>query len=117
MTITSELLGKLGGSEVNQIPVSVTASGGSGSKHILHTVEVPEGQTWLVILHGNIQSSVNASNSSADLYIGDTLYDGNTENGITGLAHVGTGTIEVGLRRKRSNQSDSFTGTLYTVKM
>ena len=117
MTITSELIGKLGGSEVNQIPVSVTASGGSGSKHILHTVEVPEGQTWLVILQGDLQSTMGGTSSSADLYIGDTLYDGNTENGINGLAHVGTGTIEVGLRRNYSNRSDAFTGTVYTVRL
>lgn len=117
MAITSELIGKLGGSDVDQTPVEVTASGGRGSEGLLHTVEVPEGQTWLVILHGNLQSFVNDTNSSAHLYIGDTVHNGNATNGITGLAHVGTGTIEVGLRRNYANQSDSFTGHLYTVKL
>lgn len=115
MTITSELIGKLGGSDVDTVPVEGTASGGSGSREVLHTVEVPAGETWLVILIGNLQNA--STTSGAHLYIGDTVLDGRPESGITGLAHVGTGTIDVGLRRKRSNQSDSFTGHLYTVKL
>ena len=117
MTITSELLGKLGGSDVNQLPVEVTASGGSGSKAVMHTVEVPEGRTWLVILIGNLQNASGGSSSRAHLYIGDTVHDGSPEDGIHGLAHVGTGTIEVGLRRRYSNRSDAFTGTVYTVQL
>ena len=116
MTITSELLGKLGGSDVNQVPVEVTASGGRDSRTVFHTVEVPEGETWLVILHGNLQSASSGSNG-AQLYIGATVLDGWPENGITGLAHAGTGTIDVGLHRKYDYQSDTFTGTVYTVRM
>ena len=115
MTITSELIGKLGGSDVDKVPVGVTASGGSDSKEVLHTVEVPEGETWLVILIGNLQNA--STTSGAHLYIGATVLDGRPESGITGLAHVGTGTIDVGLRRKRSAQSDTFTGHVYTVKL
>lgn len=115
MTITSELIGKLGGSDVEVTPVEVTASGGSGSKAVMHTVEVPAGETWLVILHGNLQNA--STTSGAYLYIENTVLDGRPDDGITGLAHVGTGTIEVGLRRNRGNQSDSFTGHLYTVKL
>lgn len=115
MTITSELLGKLGGSDVNQVPVEVTASGGRDSREVLHTVEVPEGETWLVILIGNLR---NASASyGAHLYIENTVLDGKPDSGITGLAHVGTGTIEVGLRRNRNPQSDTFTGHVYTVRL
>ena len=117
MTITSELLGKLGGSDVNQIPVSVTASGNRYSDELIHTIEVPDGQTWLVILIGDLQSFMSGTNSSAHLYIGDTVHNGYPESGITGLAHVGTGMIEVGLRRNYNNQSDSFTGHLYTVRL
>ena len=51
MAITSEIIGKLGG-RVEEVPVSGTASGVSGSEEILHTVEVPEGETWLVAAIG-----------------------------------------------------------------
>ena len=51
MAITSEIIGKLGGgSEVEVTPVEGTASGSWGSEMVLHTVEVPAGETWLVAL-------------------------------------------------------------------
>ena len=48
MAITSEIIGKLGGADVEVTPVSGTTSGSSGSEVILHTIEVPVGETWLV---------------------------------------------------------------------
>ena len=117
MAITSEIIGKLGGgAEVEQIPVEVAASGGVGSEEVIHTVEVPEGETWLVALHGDLQSAATAS-KSADLIIGTTKIPPRAPNGITGLAHVGTGTIEVKIVRQNSYGSDSFTGHVYTVKL
>ena len=56
MAITSELIGKLGGADVEVTPVEGAASGAWGSEEVLHTVEVPAGETWLVALYGNLQS-------------------------------------------------------------
>ena len=73
MAITSEIIGKLGGGAgVEVAPVSGTASGGSGSEVILHTVEVPVGETWLVVVYGNLNGAYSDNYSSPQIYIGDT---------------------------------------------
>ena len=118
MAITSELIGKLGGgAEVEVTPVEGTASGAWGSEEVFHTVEVPEGETWLVALYGNLQSFSSGGTSSAQLVIGTTMLPPRASNGIIGLAHVGAGTIDVKLHRNNSSGSDSFTGHVYTVKL
>ena len=117
MAITSELIGKLGGgSEVEVVPVSVTASGDSGSEEVFHTVTVPEGETWLAVVYGNLQSSATGV-SSAQIIIGTTELHERAPNRIYGLAHIGTGTINVKMRRNRTSGSDSFSGHVYTVKL
>ena len=116
MAITSEIIGKLGGADVEQIPVDVTASGDWGSEVILHTVEIPEDETWLVAAHGNLKSDSPGS-SSAQLVIGATELPSRAPDGIIGLAHVGAGTINVKLRRNASARSDQFTGHVYAVKL
>ena len=117
MAITSEVIGKLGGAEVEQIPVEVAASGGVGSEVVMHTVEVPEGETWLVAVYGNLNGAYSDNYSSPQIYIGDTKLHQRAINGINSLAHVGAGTINVKLRRNTGNGSDSFTGHVYAVKI
>ena len=116
MAITSEIIGKLGGADVEEATVEVTASGPWGSEEVLHTVEVPEGETWLVALYGTLGSNSEGS-KSAELIIGTTILPPRAPNGITGLAHVGAGTINASLRRNNSTGSDSFTGHVYAVKL
>lgn len=48
---------------------------------------------------------------------GDALLHQRSISGINSLAHIGTGAIEVGLRRSTADGSDSFTGTVYAVKV
>ena len=117
MAITSEIIGKLGGAEVEQIPVEGIVSGGSGSEVVMHTVEVPAGETWLVALYGNLQSFSSGGTSSAQLVIGTTMLPPRAANGSNGLAHVGAGTIDVKLHRNNSSGSDSFAGHVYAVKL
>ena len=116
MAITSEIIGKLGGADVEVVPVDVTASGSMGSEVVFHTVAVPEGETWLVVAYGNLRSN-SAGLYSAQLVIGTTEPPSRAPNGTHGLAHIGTGTINVKLRRNTSVGSDSFTGHVYTVKL
>ena len=117
MAITSELVGKLGGADVKAIPVSVTATGGKDSEEVLTTINVPPGETWLVVVYGNLDNKIDNGYSSSRLYIGDTLLHERSISGINSLAHIGTGTIEVGLRRSVAGGSDSFTGHVYAVKV
>ena len=118
MAIASEIIGKLGGGAgVEVTPVSGTASGGSGSEVVMHTVEVPAGETWLVVVYGNLNGAYSDNYSSPQIYIGDTKLHQRATNGINSLAHVGAGTINVKLRRNTGNGSDSFTGHVYAVKL
>ena len=118
MAITSELIGKLGGGAgVEVVPVDVTATGNGDSEEVFYTVEVPDGETWLVAVQGDLQSIYGSGNSAAQLIIGTTKLPPRAPNGIIGLAHVGAGTINVKLRRNTNGGSDSFTGHVYAVKL
>jgi len=116
MAITSEIIGKLGGAGVEVVPVSGNASGGSGSEVILHTVESPEGEDWLVAVRGGLNSA-NSGSIAAQLIAGGEILPKSVPNGPVSLAHVGSGTINVKLRRNTALGSDSFTGHVYTVKL
>ena len=65
MAITSELIGKLGGADVETRVVSMKGSGGSSrdpKEWLLTEVEVPPGQTFLVTVLGSwleLPSTVN----------------------------------------------------------
>ena len=102
---------------MEEATVEVTASGPWGSEEVFHTVEVPEGETWLVALYGNLQSFTSGGTSSAQLAIGTTMLPPRATNGSNGLAHVGAGTIDVKLHRNNSSGSDSFAGHVYAVKI
>ena len=118
MAITSEIIGKLGGgAEVEVTPVEVTASGAWGSEEVFHTVEVSEGETWLVALYGNLLNNSGSAASAAQLAIGTTILPPRASDGSNGLAHVGAGTINVKLCRNTSSGTDSFDGHVYTVKI
>ena len=117
MAITSEIIGKLGGgAEVEVVPVDVTAVGNSGSEEVFYTIEVAEGETWMVAVQGDLFAPSTGSRSP-QLVIGSSSIPPRAENGQTALIHVGTGTINASLRRNNSTGHDSFTGTLYAVKL
>ena len=64
MAITSEIIGKLGGAEVESVPVSMSGNGGSSNspyKHLLTRVEVPAGKQVLVGVVGKFTSTQTQS--------------------------------------------------------
>ena len=117
MAITSEIIGKLGGAEVDSFPVSGTASGAGGSAEILATIEVPAGETWLVAAAGQLAASVQEGPTSPVLRLGDQASNGRLGSGSFSIAALGTGTVRFQIERKRSAGEDSFTGHVYTVKL
>ena len=117
MAITSELIGKLGGADVEAIPVSVKASGNSGSSVLLGTVEVPEGETWLVSVAGSVVAGSNTLGNLPSFRIGEYMSRRESGNQSVGLSAVVTETTDVELIRNSWANSDSFTGHLYTVKL
>ena len=111
MAITSEIIGKLGGADVEVEPVSGTAPGPSA---VMATITAPPGETLLVAVVGTITAA-----NSTQLYI-PVLSIGNAKasfSGVGGVSAIVTGTAQIVLKRNLSSGSDSFTGHVYTVKL
>ena len=116
MAITSEIIGKLGGADVEVIPVSGTNSGGRGDT-ILHTVHVPDGESWLIAAIGDMSPSSIVAGAAPDLAIGDIKTNRySTQNRIT-VAGVHTGAVDVKMVKNSASGTDSFTGHVYAVKL
>ena len=113
MAITSEIIGKLGGADVEVIPVDGTA-GSSVNSVTLANIEIPAGETWLVSVVGTIINDRDSESSWAALEVGSVSAK---FNGASGISIVATKSVTVRLRRNRTLGSDSFTGHVYTVKM
>ena len=116
MAITSEIIGKLGGAEVQKIPVEAVASGASGSVVVMHTVHVPKGETWLVVLSGDLDPRYTTI-SGPELSIGEVTLGPGLLAGRIGLAEEVTGTTKIALKRNNGVSTDTFTGHVYTVKV
>ena len=114
MAITSEIIGKLGGADVEEAPVSGTVSGSSGTTTLMTTITVPDGKTWLVAVIGTATTPATGLNGYPEIVIGNT---GAAFNGVGGASALVTGTVEIRLRRNWALGSDSFTGTVYTAEM
>ena len=114
MAIASEIIGKLGGADVEVIPVEGVASGSKGSSETLATIDVPAGETWLVAAIGQV-TPANAS-VPPRLHLGDEV---STEAppGTHGLATTASETISFTIKRNYSSRTDSFTGHVYAVKL
>ena len=117
MAITSEIIGKLGGAEVDSFPVKVTASGNSGSSVLLGTVEVPEGEKRLVSVAGSLVAGATNIGNMPSFRIGEYMARRESGTQSVGLAAVVTETTDVELIRNTWANSDSFTGHLYIVKL
>ena len=117
MAITSEIIGKLGGADVEVIPVEGAASGPSGSSTVIATIDVPAGETWLVAAIGQVTLASNLSTQRPDLHLGGVDKSKVGPNGTHGLATTATGTISFTINRGYSSGADTFTGHVYTVKL
>ena len=115
MAITSGLLGKLGGADVEVTPVEGPDSNERRGDFVLHTVEVPAGETWMIAMHGYLSVSISG-NMAPQLVIGTTIAPPRGDSGMKSLAHIGTGTIAIKVRRN-GNRTDTFTGHVYTFKL
>ena len=116
MAITSEIIGTLGGADVDVIPVEGVASGDRGSSEVLATIDVPAGETWLVAAIGQTTAANPISSYRPWLYLGDELYSSNSA-GVHGLATTATGSISLSIERRTASGADRFTGHVYTVKL
>ena len=116
MAITSEIIGKLGGADVEVMPVEGAASGPKGSSEVLATIDVPAGETWLVAAIGQTIAGSSVSSSRPWLYLGDELSSRNSD-GMHGLATTATGSISLYIKRGIGSGTDTFTGHVYAAKL
>ena len=117
MAIASEIIGKLGGADVEVIPVEGEVSGSKGSKKVLATIDVPAGETWLVAAIGQITAGSSLSTQLPDLHLGGVSKPTASPKGTHGLATTASESISLSIRRNYSSGTDSFTGHVYTVKL
>ena len=116
MAITSEIIGKLGGADVEVMPVEGATSGGLNSSEVLATIDVPAGETWLVAAIGQVSPRSSTPTQLPELHLGD-VQTPRVPSGTHGLATIATETISFSIKRSYSYNADSFTGHVYTVKM
>ena len=117
MAITSEIIGKLGGADVEAIPVSGTASGSTGSSAVITTIDIPAGETWLVAAIGQKTAGSSFDTSQPEFHLGDIKMPTKGSYGTCAIATTASGTISFRIKRNNSSGTDSFTGHVYTVKM
>ena len=112
MAITSELLGRLGGAEVETIPVSAPAG-----DHLLCSLDLDEGKTYLVGVAG-VSSKAPSFTYAPQIYIGDSIYGyGHNQGSSWGTAAIVSGPVEINLD-SRSNtgiNSANFDGVVFVV--
>lgn len=116
MAIASEIVGKLGGAEVQKIPVNIVADGRGSSVVVMHTVHVQEGETWLVVLSGDLTPRYTSA-SGPVLSIGEVTFGPGLPAGRFDAAEEVMGTTEITLKRNTSNGTDIFTGHVYAAKL
>ena len=113
MAISSELIGRLGGSEVRQIEVPRVSLGGQGQKKVLFSDVVPEGEKWLVIFEGTSSDSSSISAYSPKVRIGE--YEPHAI-GDFGLSGVVTGSFDVAIL-SFSISTYNYEGTIYVIEI
>ena len=116
MAITSEIIGKLGGAEVESVEVAGATT--TGSNITLHTVEVADGEEVLAVFIGRFSKLPALANNNATLSLGDSIVRVNTTSRDTAVAAVITETSNVVLHGAAGVNNSTLTGgTVYTVKM
>ena len=113
MAITSKLIGKLGGADVESSEIS--SEGAKGITNI-RTVTVPSGATILVVLIGEFEISV-PSHEDTYVRIGGVLV-GKPRNGskLLSAAKVLTSTGDVEIKNDYYAENP-FAGTLYLIEL
>ena len=116
MAITSEIIGKLGGADVETVEVAGATT--TGSNITLHTVEVADGEEVLAVFIGRFSKLPSLANNNATLSLGGSASKVDATNRDTAVAAVITKISNVVLYGATGvNASTLAGGTVYTVKM
>ena len=116
MAIASEIIGKLGGAEVESVEVDGATTAGSNTT--LHTVEVADGEEVLAVFIGRFSKLPSLPNAMATLSLGGSTSKASVTNRDTAVAAVITKTSNVVLYGDTGVNASTLTGgTVYTVKL
>ena len=116
MAITSEIIGKLGGGDVETVEIAGRDT--NGSDLTIHTVEVADGEEVLAVFIGRFSKLPSLANNNATLSLGDSIVRVTTTSRDATVAAVITETSSVVLHGAANVNSSTLTGgTVYTVKM
>src|SRR5699024_2752123 len=116
MAITSEIIGKLGGAEVESVEVAGATT--AGSNITLHTVLFADGEEVLAVFIGRFSNLPSLSNNNATLSLVGSAPKAEPTNRGTDVFTVGTDTPNIVLNGVSCvNASKLAVGTVYTVKM
>src|SRR5699024_5208954 len=116
LAITSEIIGKLGGADVESVPVSMSG-GGKDTKYLLTRVEVPAGKQVLVSVVGKF-TTTQATNARPDFDIGGFVsYASTNTNAHASASAVLTQSGDVNVLTRSNIGTSTFVGTVYTAEM
>src|SRR5699024_820122 len=116
LAITSEIIGKLGGAEVESVEVAGATT--AGSNITLHTVEVADGEEVLAVFIGRFSKLPSLETSRATLSLGGSASKADATNRDTAVSAVITETSNVVMYGSTGvNASTLAGGTVYTVKL
>lgn len=113
MAVTSELIGRLGGADVEKAPISFVIEG-DGASELLLSVDIPAGETWLVAIIGEGVAGSDVGARMPRIVIGDTRVPQSTGHFASAAIMDKSFDVEVSSGTKYES---SFTGHIYTVKM
>lgn len=113
------VIGKIGGADVTS--TAITGDQRGTSWNTIHTVEVPDGETWLIVAEGMAQSSSSLNAYTCRLRIGNAVSE--TPSGpdphptSTGTAATGPASVPVEISNGNSNGTTTIIGTVYTAPL
>lgn len=114
MAITSELIGKLGGADVESWDVSVQVP--NGTKGVIDTVNIASGETKLLVLLGEFSRAINNIDSSYIRIGGGEKMSPYNGSKIMSAAQVLTSTADIVFENSSLN-TQNFSGTVYLFEM
>ena len=116
MAITSEIIGKLGGADVEVATVEGREI--TSSDTVIHTVEVPPGKSLLVGFVCRFSKFASLANNWPELKLGDVTARGSRTSADTGISAVITETSDINISVPSAASTAIIKGgTVYTVEM
>ena len=116
MAITSEIIGKLGGADVESYPVSVPEN---RPDTLLRSVTVPAGKRYLVAAEGYCPKQAGSPAANPTLYVGDVKSSPSVRYGGFSVMNIVEQDVEVRFDTYASSSinNSSFEGTVYVLEL